>query len=588
MSQFPQSVLKFYIKNLYKYAKGWPWVFMLLSVFDTAGHTVIPAFFIKIVVAALEKTPASDVFTHILWIAILYFVVRSLLVAGAVLRWVVFDNFIRYKSYNGISRDLYNYVFNQSINFYSNSMPGKINSQIDSVATGFQDALNMIFGDAIATLGAFVLSFGGLFAIGWQYAVVILVAVIARIIWGMYRVRYALNASANTSSMLNHLHGRLLDAVSNFLAVKSFSNANYEQKCAAPIRRKYEMTARMGHALSRWFWGPGNAIMDVFGMTVLILLCGYMYATGKSDLADVSFALSVFVGISSVSFMLIMQIKAFIDKWGRSVGSYRGLIAPIQITDMENAKNLIVKSASVDIKNVSFRYNKKYVLKDVSFTVKSGEKVGIVGLSGAGKTTLVNLIMRFYDPTSGAIYIDGVDIKSVTQKSLHKNIAFIPQESTMFNRTIRENIEYGRIGANNADIKRAARNAAAESFILATENKYNTLVGDRGIKLSGGQKQRLAIARAFLKNAPILVLDEATSALDSETEDAIQKSFAKLSRNRTTIVIAHRLSTLRNMDRLIVLDSGKIVEIGTHSQLLHQGGIYAKLWKMQLGGFISE
>ena len=228
------------------------------------------------------------------------------------------------------------------------------------------------------------------------------------------------------------------------------------------------------------------------------------------------------------------------------------------------------------------------VLKDVTFTVNPGERVGIVGLSGAGKTTLVNLIMRFYDCVSGAIYIDGTDIKKVTQKSLHQNIAFIPQDTTMFNRTIRENIAYGRIGASDEDIFKAAHNAAADDFILTAPKKYDTIVGDRGIKLSGGQRQRISIARAFLKDAPILVLDEATSALDSETEDAIQKSFATLSKNRTTIVIAHRLSTLRNMDKLIVLDKGRIVETGTHKQLLSKNGIYAKLWKMQSGGFISE
>ena len=228
------------------------------------------------------------------------------------------------------------------------------------------------------------------------------------------------------------------------------------------------------------------------------------------------------------------------------------------------------------------------MLKNLSFRVESGERVGIVGLSGAGKTTLVNLMMRLYEPTDGAIYIDGQDIKSITQKSLRDNISFIPQETTMFNRTIRENIKYGRTSATNKEILRAAHEASAEDFILSAPQKYETYIGDRGIKLSGGQRQRIAIARAFLKDAPILILDEATSALDSETENTIQKSFAKLSNGRTTVVIAHRLSTLRNMDRLIVLDHGKIVESGTHKALLRKNGIYAKLWKMQSGGFINE
>lgn len=588
MMMFPKSVLKFYFKNLFRYAKGWPFLFLLFSVFDTAGHTVIPAFFIKLVIGTLENSSMSDAMYHIIPVALLYFIVRSTLVGGAIMRWTIFDNTIKYKSYNKISRDLYDYVFNQSTEFYSNSMPGKINSQIDSIATGFFDTVSMVFGNMMATLCAILLTLGGLFIIGWQYLVVIAIAATARIAWGMWRVKSALNASANTSRVLNHLHGRLLDAVSNFLAVKSFANANYEQKWAEPFRTKYEKTARTGHATSRWFWGPGNFMMDVLGMTSLIVLCGYMYSTGQSSIADISFALSVFIGISAVSFNLIMEMKGFIEKWGRSVGSYNDFIKPISVLDQENAKNLVVKKAVLEVKHLSFKYGKKLVLKDVSFKVNSGERVGIVGLSGAGKTTLVNLIMRLYDPLKGTICIDGTDIKTITQKSLRQSIAFIPQDSTMFNRTIRENIEYGKIGATDKEIKSAAKKASADKFIMATQNKYETLVGDRGIKLSGGQRQRIAIARAFLKNAPILVLDEATSALDSETENTIQESFAKLSSGRTTIVIAHRLSTLRNMDRLIILDNGKIVESGTHASLLRRGGVYARLWKMQSGGFISE
>jgi ATP-binding cassette subfamily B protein len=196
--------------------------------------------------------------------------------------------------------------------------------------------------------------------------------------------------------------------------------------------------------------------------------------------------------------------------------------------------------------------------------------------------------MRFYDPAQGQIMIDNQDIRAVTQDSLRENIAFIPQEPTMFNRSLRENIEYGKPGASMTMIRKASRQASADEFIMETEKKYDSMVGDRGIKLSGGQRQRIAIARAFLKNAPILVLDEATSALDSETEVAIQKSFDDLARGRTTMVIAHRLSTLRNMDRIVVLKDGGIIEQGTHKSLLRKGGEYARLWKMQSGGFLQE
>lgn len=588
MMKFPKSVFSFYFHNLFRYAKGWPFLFTLFSIFDTAGHTVIPAFFIKMIVATLENNPISVGFDKIIPIAVGYLILRSALVGGAIMRWVVFDNTIKYRSYNSISRDLYDYVYKQSIDFYANSMPGKINSQIDSVATGFYETIGAIFGNLLAVLGAFLLAIGGLFVIGWQYLLVIVLSALARILWGVYRVNSAIKASAKTSQKFNILHGRLLDALSNFIAVKTFAHSGYEQKCAEPFRSDYEKTARAGHAVSRFFWGPGNFAMDVVGMSALILVCGYMYSTGQSTIADISFALSIFTGISAVSFNLIMETKNFIEKLGKAIGSYDNLIQPISVTDTDDAKNLKIKKAIIEIKDLSFGYNKKTVLKNVNFTINSGEKVGIVGLSGAGKTTLVNLLMRLYDPTKGAILIDGTDIRTVTQKSLHESIGFIPQDSTMFNRTIQENIKYGKLNATDEEIKSAARNASADKFILSTPNKYESFVGDRGIKLSGGQRQRIAIARAFLKNAPILILDEATSALDSETESVIQKSFAKLSKNKTTLVIAHRLSTLRNMDRLVVLDNGKIVETGTHSVLLRKNGVYAKLWKMQSGGFISE
>ena len=212
---------------------------------------------------------------------------------------------------------------------------------------------------------------------------------------------------------------------------------------------------------------------------------------------------------------------------------------------------------------------------DIATSSDDKRIVIIGGKNGAGKTTLVNLIMRMYDPTSGQISIDGQDIKHVTQDSLRQNIAFIPQDSTMFNRTLRENIAYGRPNASEQEIISAAKKASAHTFIRNANDGYNTLVGDRGIKLSGGQRQRIAIARAFLKDSPILILDEATAALDSETENTIQKSFMRLSKNRTTLVIAHRLSTLKNMDRIIVLDHGKIVESGTHEQLLRNKKIYS-------------
>ncbi|HOY47586.1 MAG TPA: ATP-binding cassette domain-containing protein, partial [Alphaproteobacteria bacterium] len=233
-----------------------------------------------------------------------------------------------------------------------------------------------------------------------------------------------------------------------------------------------------------------------------------------------------------------------------------------------------------------FKYDSEWVLKDVNLCIQKGEKVGIVGRSGSGKTTLVNLLMHLYDVTSGEILIDNVNIKKFNMASLKKTITFVPQESILFDRTLAENISYGMDNATRAQIIDAAKKADAHDFIIRTEKGYDTVVGSRGVKLSGGQRQRITIAHAILKNSPILLLDEATSALDSETEEHIQNTLNKLMKNRTTIAIAHRLSTLREMDRIIVVDSGKIVESGTHEELLKNKGMYYKLWKLQYRGFM--
>ena len=435
----------------------------------------------------------------------------------------------------------------------------------------------------------FVVSFGALFQIGWQFVALIMGVVAFRVVWGCVTYKYAMRAAAARACAMNTLQGRLLDALSNFSAVKLFARAQWEQRAVMPERTEFERAGRNANYKSRLFWAPGNVVVDWFGFGMLILLCGYMYAAGSVTLADVSFVLALFGSLSGMSFKLIMLIKEFVNTWGNAVGSYNVLVQPIVLRDAPNATTLRVPRGNIEIRNLSFKYTDKMILENLFLHIRAGERIGLVGSSGAGKTTLVNLIMRLYDPTDGAILIDGQDIRTVTQNSLHENISFIPQEPTMFNRTVADNIAYGAPNANLRQIRSAARFASADDFIMRMPAHYDTIVGDRGIKMSGGQRQRIAIARALLKNAPILILDEATAALDSETEVAIQSSFDKLSHNRTTVVIAHRLSTLRNMDRIVVLDGGHIAEVGTHQQLLRRkDGIYKHLWQMQSGGFVPD
>jgi len=258
------------------------------------------------------------------------------------------------------------------------------------------------------------------------------------------------------------------------------------------------------------------------------------------------------------------------------------IMVPYEIKDAPEARPLKVQKGIIEFKNVSFDYYGTRLFKNINIKIKENEKVGIVGSSGSGKTTLLNLIARLWDVKEGAILIDGQNIKNITQDSLHQNISFIPQDPLLFSRTVLDNIRYGNLDASEEEVIEAAKYAHAHVFISALPNRYNTFLGEKGATLSGGQRQRIAIARAILKKAKILIMDEATSALDSETEYYIQESFEYLMKNKTVLVVAHRLSTLLKMDRLIVLHEGKVVEEGTHEALLQQRGVYAKLWHYQL------
>jgi ABC-type multidrug transport system fused ATPase/permease subunit len=265
------------------------------------------------------------------------------------------------------------------------------------------------------------------------------------------------------------------------------------------------------------------------------------------------------------------------------------LKTPHEITDMPGAKKLKVKSGAITFKDVYFRFNLEVeILRNFNLSIIGGEKVALVGPSGAGKSTITKLFLRMFDVTSGEVLIDGQVIAKVTQESLRKAIGFVPQEPILFHRTLMENIRYGRQNASDAEVIDAAKKANCHDFISALPHGYETLVGERGIKLSGGERQRVAIARAILKNAPILVLDEATSSLDSESEYLIQQALDVLMQGKTVIVIAHRLSTIMKMDRIVVIDGGKVVADGTHEALLKEDGLYAKLWNIQAGGFIPD
>ena len=342
----------------------------------------------------------------------------------------------------------------------------------------------------------------------------------------------------------------------------------------------------------RWFQFISAAVLKIGTLYYSLSL----WSQGKIAAADFVVATSLSLLIISQARNLSKRFLEFFEHIGNVANGVNTIIQPHEIIDRDNAINHAITKGSIEFRQVHFSYSsEKTVFTNLSVTIQPGERVGLVGFSGSGKSSFVNLILRLFDPQSGQILIDGVDIKDMTQEALHSQISLIPQDPSLFHRTLLENILYGRLEASEAELIEAARKAYADDFIAQMTEGYDSLVGERGVKLSGGQRQRIAIpterfaiARVILKNAPILILDEATSSLDSITEKAIQDTLDSAMNGKTVIVVAHRLSTIAHLDRILVFDQGRIIEDGTHSKLLAKGGAYHRLWQMQAGGFLPQ
>lgn len=518
----------------------------------------------------------------LMWIAGLYTVI---FVIGFVRHWL--DYYWRpiIRRYTGFV--LYKRVYQNDTDFFVSRPAGQVTSQIGTVGNNLNKMTLEFYTNVIKlSLGMLVLSVGVLFQNVW-IALMIAIAAVVRTGWRFIWQR-KINTEIKKMQDINaKISGVRTDSLGNAMTAKLFGNVEYENKY---IWNQQEEQIRLEHKigfLRRVQDRPALAMWFAISF-LLILMCWYFIKDGTMALADGMFVFVAGRSIARAFDSLIEVLVEYSENKAKSVHAYEDIIQPCSILDAAHAKNLRNVAGQIEFNNVSFDYGKQDVIKRFSLNVNPREKIGVVGLSGAGKTTLVNLMLRAYDVKSGAIKIDGVDIRDIRQDSLHKHISFVPQEAVLFNRSLMDNIRYARPNATKQDVINAAKKANIHEFIVALPDGYNTLVGNRGIKLSGGQRQRIAIARAILKDSPILILDEATSALDSENEVLIQKSLKNVMRGKTTIAIAHRLSTLRNMDRIIVLDKGRIIESGTHTQLLRTGGAYRKLWDMQTSGFVGE
>ena len=511
--------------------------------------------------------------------------------AGAAGNFIGFQAMVRHEA--NVTAELadstFERIINKDINFFVNTKVGALTTRfIDFVRSEvtIQDLL------IIRTLG-FILSVGvGLVILATQSLLVsgVVLALIAILV-----VQIRLGIKIRTPwrhqrrKIRGEVHGMVADAVSNNMVVKTFAQEDYEIEQVGQLNKTYReaFLKDIGFTVAE---GGARVLLLIVVQIIAIFISVNLVAEGTITIATAVFTLAYLQRIGSQLFVLGDILNGYDQALLDASPMSDMLYHENRVVDSPDATRLTIEQPSLEFKNVTYDYpdNSEHALTDINLSIPAGQKVGLVGHSGAGKTTISHLLLRFDDPTEGSIFISGHDIGAVSQHSLRTAIAFVQQEPMLFHRSLRENIAYGRTDATEEQIIHAAQQANAWEFIEKLPEKLDTLVGERGVKLSGGQRQRVAIARAILKDAPILVLDEATSALDSESEKLIQDSLKNLMKNRTSIVIAHRLSTIAKLDRIIVLENGKIAEDGTHQELLEKNGIYAKLWKHQSGGFIEE
>ncbi|MBX7220533.1 MAG: ATP-binding cassette domain-containing protein [Blastocatellia bacterium] len=482
-----------------------------------------------------------------------------------------------------IREDLYAHLMRLSLNFFANRRVGELTSRISSDITVLQSGTTANLAEGLRQI---IVLTGGvtlMFVTNARLSLILLsiipFLVVAAAVFGK-RIR---RISTRVQDKLGEAAGILDESLSSIRTVQSFTNEEYEiQRYRTQIRGSLREAVR--RALARGGFNAFIVFVLFNGIVLLLWLSGKQAIEGTMSVGQVT---SFFLYTSVVG----TALGAFTElsgEFNQTLGASRRVVelfgTPLEIADAADAQPLARVKGNVEFRDVVFAYPGRSdvpVLKNVSITARSGEVIALVGPSGAGKSTVISLIPRFYDVQSGSILVDGVDVRQCKLHDLRRHIGIVPQETTLFSGTIRENIAYGKLTATTEQVEAAAQAANAHDFIMAFPDGYGTLVGERGVKLSGGQRQRIAIARAILKNPEILILDEATSSLDSESEGLVQTALEALMRGRTTFVIAHRLSTVRNADRILVMEAGQIVESGTHERLLEQNGLYRKLYSLQ-------
>ncbi len=485
------------------------------------------------------------------------------------------------------------YLLGQSLSFYQNEFAGRIATKVMQTALSVREAVMKML-DVLLFVSVYFIGMMVVIASSdWRLTAPLLVwftVYLATLRFFIPRLRAISAKQADARSLMT---GNIVDTYTNIMTVKLFSHARREADFAQDSMQGFLSTVhpqmRLVTLLNVTVW-TSNALL-IFSISALSI---WLWSIEAVTAGAIAVAIGLALRLNGMSQWIMWEVSSLFENIGAVQDGMNMLAQPRDVRDQQSAQDLAVTQGKIEFRNLSFAYEQgEEVLHQLNLTLKPGEKLGIVGRSGAGKSTLVNLLLRFHEVEQGDIYIDEQNIAEVTQESLRENIGMVTQDTSLMHRSVRDNILYGKPDADDDAMIAAARQAEAHEFIQQLSDPkgrraYDAHVGERGVKLSGGQRQRIAIARVLLKDAPILILDEATSALDSEVEAAIQASLYRLMEGKTVIAIAHRLSTIAAMDRLVVLDEGRIVEQGSHQQLLDKGGLYAQLWARQSGGFIGE
>jgi len=498
------------------------------------------------------------------------------------LRDVVFAK-VTQNSIRRITIKVFRHLHQLSLRFHLDRQTGGMSRDLERGAAGIRFLLNFMIFNIIPTLLEITMV-ASILLVKYEakFTLAIVGTLTAYIVYTLMITEWRMVFRRNMNEMDSKANTTAIDSLLNYETVKYFNNEQYEASRYDENMERWEAAA-IRNQTSLSVLNGGQSVIIAIGVTALMIMASQGVVSGKMTIGDLvlvnAFLLQLYQPLHFLGFVYreIRHSLADMEKM------FDVLAQPPEVEDKPDATELEVKHGVIKFEHVDFGYDqKRQILFDMDFEVPAGKKVAVVGHSGAGKSTISRLLFRFYDVDGGRILIDGQDIRDVTQASLRANIGIVPQDTVLFNDTIGYNIAYGKPDATTEEVIQAARSAHIHDFVESLPDKYETVVGERGLKLSGGEKQRVAIARTILKNPPILVFDEATSALDSKTEKSIQRELETIARDHTTLVIAHRLSTVMDADEILVLDSGRIVERGTHNQLLDRGGVYGKMWELQL------